>query len=171
MKKTFMYILGAIFAISILSSLIKVSTKPETVEPVVTSPMNLEEFAKSKIMQVGECLKLYRLNTKYRYKDNSFMVFNFASIKQYPKYQQYENCIVIETETFMHKTKEFASFFVFELYNRYGKELLWDKVFTYQGEHAEMIITLQGNEPIDFFVVGEIDRTMIPQGKIAFQVK
>lgn len=69
-----------------------------------TTPISIDQLAKNKNATIGELNQIFRANTKYHNPDNSYLIFNFQSIKKHSTYvtndgQTNTNVIVIETVT------------------------------------------------------------------------
>jgi len=67
-----------------------------------TTPMTIEQVAEANMATVGELNSIFRADTKYHNPDDSYVVFNFQSIKKYPAYrtndgEEQTNIIVIES--------------------------------------------------------------------------
>jgi hypothetical protein len=137
----------------------------------------MSELAEREYSAVGKINTIYRVDTKYRLADGSFMVVNFWTIKKYESYPldgilPWKNVIVIQnvppiydTASFMNQAAYFAAF------DTYGNEIkVGDIHWQRGGEFTDIIVEVGELNSVKYLEVGSFDRTLYGKSSLIFQV-
>lgn len=126
----------------------------------------LEEMAKNTRSKIGKTNQIFRIDTRYKNEDNSYIGINFYSFSLTSSMLKIENVSTYAiTRNFLVKAGYFIG------YDKNGNELKFKQAQVKRGTDLPVIeIQFEKIYDLKYLVVGGIDRTLYGKGRVIYKI-